>query len=85
MYNNPGQSLIYLINFLITLVDDARVFNDAEFVCEWDFVSVGAVVVDVVPDAFVTWSAGNDSGTVCNVVLIVVDIVIMLFKIWSHL
>lgn len=60
-----------------------RVFIDDDVVCEWDddllvLVSVGTVDVAVVPDEFVTWSAGNDSGTVCNVVRIVVDIVLPL-------
>lgn len=62
-----------------TLVDDCLPFNDA-FVWEWeDFVvavsagTVVVVVVVVVPDELVMWSAGNDSGTVCSVVLIVVD------------
>lgn len=45
---------------------------------EWDdFVAVGsagAVEVTVVPNGLVIWSAGNDSGTVCNVDRIVVDI-----------
>lgn len=64
-----------------TFADDVLPFNDA-FVWEWeDFVvvvSVGTVVV-VVPDEFVIWSAGNDSGTVCSVDLIVVDIVDRIF------
>lgn len=67
-----------------TLVDDCRPLSDA-FVWEWDdfvvVVSVGTVVdvvvvvvAAVVPVELVIWSAGNDSGTVCSVVLIVVDI-----------
>lgn len=60
-------------NKTLTLVVDDLFFNKLVFVWEWDFVSVGAVVVVVVvPD--VTWSAGNDSGTVCSVGLIVADI-----------
>lgn len=63
----------------LTLADDDRVFSDDAFECEcdddFDVVSVGAVAVVVVPDALVTWSAGSDSGTVCNVVRIVADIV----------
>lgn len=60
---------------LTLVVEDDLFFNKLVFVWEWVFVSVGAVVVVVVvPDAFVTWSAGNDSGTVCNVGLIVADI-----------
>lgn len=64
------------LNKTLTLVvEDDLFFNKLVFVWEWVFVSVGAVVVVVVvPDAFVTWSAGNDSGTVCNVGLIVADI-----------
>lgn len=61
-----------------------RVLIDDDVVCEWDdlldVVSVGTVDVAVVPEEFVTWSAGNDSGTVCNVVRIVVDMVAYLFS-----
>lgn len=65
---------------MLTLVDEdrvsSRVLIAVEFECRWGLASVGAVVVAaVVPDAFVTWSAGSDSGTVCNVVRIVADIV----------
>lgn len=58
-----------------TFVED--VLPLTELVWEWDDlavdVSVGAVVT-VVLNGFVIWSAGNDSGTVCNVDRIVVDI-----------
>lgn len=61
-------------------MDDARVSSRvlraavAELACECGFASIGAVVVEaVLPEALVTWSAGSDSGTVCRVVRIVVD------------
>lgn len=67
----------------LTLVDDDLCLRDA-FVWEWDdlvvVVSVGTVVVAVVPDEFVMWSAGNDSGTVCNVDLIVADMISAPFR-----
>lgn len=57
-------------------------------VCEWDdfvvVVSVGAVVVAAVPNGLVMWSVGNDSGTVCSVDLIVVDIISNLRKLCNH-
>lgn len=58
-------------------------------VCEWDdfvvvVVSVGAVVVAAVPNGLVMWSVGNDSGTVCSVDLIVVDIISKLRKLCNH-
>lgn len=61
---------------VITLVDDVLPLRDA-LVWEWDVfvvvVSLDAVVVTIVPKGFVIWSAGKDSGTVCSVDLIVVD------------
>lgn len=72
----------------LTLVDDDLCFRDV-FVCEWDdlvvVVSVGIVVVAVVPDEFVMWSAGNDSGTVCSVDLIVADISLFVFAFTSSI
>lgn len=61
-----------------TFVVDVLPFNDV-FVCEWVdlvvVVSVGAFV-DVALIGLVIWSAGSDSGTVCSVDRIVVDILI---------
>lgn len=64
-----------------TLVDAERTFIDADVECEWvvlvAVVSMGgtAAAVDAVLDAFVTWSAGIDSVTVCSVDRIVVDMI----------
>lgn len=59
-----------------TFVEDVLPLIE-ELVWEWDdlavVVSVGTLAT-VVPEGFVIWSAGNDSGTVCNVERIVVDI-----------
>lgn len=58
----------------LTLVVEVLVLIAAEFVCVWVFVVSAGVELVVVLVLFVTWSAGNDSGTVWSVVLIVVDI-----------
>lgn len=43
--------------------------------CECDLASVWVAPWTGAAPAFVTWSAGSDSGTVCSVVLIVADMV----------
>lgn len=51
--------------------DDERVFRAVELVVEWCVFVSGTAGTGALAAEFVT---GNDSGTVCNVVRIVVDI-----------
>lgn len=74
---NDNNILLSQNSFILTLAADEedRVLSAAELVVEWVFVSGTAAGCSAALAAeFVTWSAGNDSGTVCNVVRIVVDI-----------
>lgn len=61
------------------MLDDDRFLTAAAAVaCECDLLFSVCVVPWTGATAFVTWSAGSDSGTVCSVVLIVADIALLL-------
>lgn len=65
----------------LTLDEDERVLMGAAVACDWLLLS-DCVILCVVAVVVCESVTGNDSGTVCNVVLIVVDIFLKIF--FSH-